>query len=106
MKVFEWKARVELLKQLKFFKAKRQKFISCYAGKPRIRISAAVKVARGSVDMRSRYDAMVALHQDQLNMGMSRTSIGYQQMNAAQNAASQFSGGSGGSGGVLGGSFL
>lgn len=38
MNKFAWKDKDKLKEQLKFFKAKKQKFISVYAKKPRIRV--------------------------------------------------------------------
>lgn len=75
-----------LLEQLKFFGAKKQKFISCYAKKPRVlckaqvtvpRLSAASAARKASLHGLAQQNALRGLHQDPLNGGMQNSCYGY-----------------------------
>ena len=110
MNDWQWKKRAELSKQLKFFKAKKQKFISCYAGKPRIRMSIEFKQSASSIAIKSSRNGqlqLAAIYQNQLNRGMQNSALGYQQMVYAQQSMAAAQAGSMiGAGGILGGRFI
>ncbi len=78
MNDWQWKKKESLSEQLKFFGAKKQKFISVYAKKPRIRVEVKTKPDESNVtyidynDSRSAYIdmQMEALRQHQESLGM------------------------------------
>ena len=74
-----------LTEQLKFFGAKKTRFISCYAKKPRI----LCKVKVTNIPMQYGAERQLAnLYQDQLNRCIERSFLGYNQMAQAQMAMS------------------
>ena len=106
---WQWKKKARLSEQLKFFGAKKQKFISVYAKKPKVRIkvkTASVKCNENNRDyLICQGDALyqrqmqgnqaAALYQQQMQLGIQRSAFGCNQMAAAQQG---IYGGQGGSG--------
>lgn len=75
-----------LAEQLKFFGAKKTKFISVYAKKPRIVCKAKVT----STPMQYGSERYLGnLYQDQLNRGIQNSQFGFLQMSAARDAQFQ-----------------
>jgi len=126
MNDWQWKKRVELVKQLKFFGAKKLTFISEYARKPRVLIKAKAifdydaERLRGEAYIRDNIKASEvarqaqasALYQTQLDRGIQGSVFGYIQRAAAQQAMgqAQSAGGLGGPDGLgsqlMGGRFI
>ncbi len=79
-----------LTEQLKFFGAKKTKFISCYAKKPRI--VCRVKLDLPNVDASARDNGNYAreqlslLYGEQLGRGVQNSALGFNQMAVAQQA--------------------
>lgn len=68
--MFDWNKKKMLAEQLRFFGAKKQSFISCYARKPRILVR----------DRAFNRDALLGLRGDVLNRGMRDSHCGYLQI--------------------------
>lgn len=82
---WEWKRKSELAEQLKFFGAKKKKFVSVYAKKPRILIKTKAKAKADNYLRVANIDReLSALHQHQRLLGAADRSYAYQQMAAAQ----------------------
>lgn len=81
-----------LTEQLKFFGAKKTKFISVYAKKPRIVCRAKVKQVssnrfiRESIGFDNKEIQLAALYNQQRQMGIHNSSLGYSQMAAMNHA--------------------
>ena len=77
-----WK-KGRLAEQLKFFGAKKLRFISCYAKKPRIICKAKVNQSASSIAMKARIDdhmQMAALYQEHVGRGTQNSAFGFNQM--------------------------
>lgn len=110
MNNWQWKKKATLAEQLKFFGAKKQKFISVYAKKPRILVKvkesadeALLRIGKEQQAERAssrsaeinRESQLASLYQQQIQMGTQRSSVGCSQMAVAQQG---MYGGQGGSG--------
>ena len=78
-----WIKKERLSEQLQFFKAKKTKFISVYAKKPRILINQSTPKMRG---YNKSPDALEALYQSQMMRGIQNSALGCVQMSAAGQA--------------------
>ena len=98
-----------LAEQLKFFGAKKTEFISVYAKKPRILCKAKVKQLV-SASHAAGQAQLSALYQTQINKGIERSALGFNQMAQAQSTlCSGFDQGllyQGNMRGIFGGSFI
>lgn len=74
-----------LAEQLKFFGAKKTEFISVYAKKPRILCKAKAKQLV-SASHAAGQAQLSALYQTQINRGIERSTLGFNQMAQAQSA--------------------
>ena len=81
-----WHKKKRLTEQLKFFGAKKLKFISCYAKKPRIVMKVKTVTALNPATRLAQQRQLSALHSQQLGMGIFGSSLGLQQM-ASMNTA-------------------
>lgn len=83
MSNWRWKRKALLAEQLKFFGAKKQKFISVYAKKPRILCKVKAK-ARSNAAFQ--HQQLSEMYQQQMNRGLQGSAYGYNQMVALQQA--------------------
>ena len=107
---WKWKKRQLLVSQLEFFGCKKIKFISEYAKKPRICIK------KKTPEAASNNCTLGDIYQQQMLMGVNRSTQGFNQMaqaqmNMNQSGLGQFGGMQGMSatsqfGGIFGGSFI
>jgi len=82
--MFDWEKKGSLSEQLKFFGAKKQSFISCYAKKPRIVMKVKSIATMNPATKLARDRQLSALYQSQLNRGTQHGALGFQQMAMAQ----------------------
>ena len=85
MNSWQWKKKAALSEQLKFFGAKKQRFVSVYAKKPRIRIKVNRKPrTSGAVSFSVQAEQLSSLYQRQSQLGCIRNGIGSNDIAAAQ----------------------